>query len=55
MDTKWKSSEIKQMAARQAKKILKRDEVFLLPGGLGIVLGVMMLLDILSYRYAVTE
>ncbi len=55
MATKWKSSKIKQMAARQAKIILKKDEMFLLPGMLGVVLGVMMLLDILSYRYAVTE
>ncbi len=55
MDTKWKNTEISRKLKKLLQKILKKDEIFLIPGILGIVLGTMMLTDMLSYRYMTTE
>lgn len=37
------------------QKILKRNEIWLVPGAAGCILGFMMLSDILSYRYTPTS
>lgn len=55
MAAKWKRTEIKRKAKILAQKVLKRDEILLAPGIAGTVLGFMMLSDILSYRYNITE
>ncbi len=55
MGTKWKNTEISRKLKKLLQKILKKDEIFLIPGILGIVLGTMMLTDMLSYRYMTTE
>ncbi|WWR18807.1 HAMP domain-containing sensor histidine kinase [Lachnospiraceae bacterium JLR.KK009] len=55
MEIKWKETELKQKAGNLVKKVLKRDEIFLIPGIVGTVLGFLILSDILSYRYNITE
>lgn len=55
MDIKWKNTEIWKKTKKQMKKILKKDEIWLVPGVAGIILGSLALADILSYRYVVTE
>lgn len=55
MAIKWKNTDMKKKAAKLIQKVLKRDEVLLVPGIAGAVLGTMMLLDILDYRYVATE
>ena len=43
MEIKWKETELKQKAGNLVKKVLKRDEIFLLPGILGTVLGLSLI------------
>lgn len=55
MATKWNQTEVKIKAKNLLQKILSRDETYLIPGIAGSVLGFLMLSDLLSYRYNVTE
>lgn len=52
---KWNQTESKKKAKQFIKKVIRRDEIFLIPGIAGNVLGFLMLSDILSYRYNATE
>ena len=51
MDTKWKSIEMRKMIKEYILKILKRQEVYLLPGIGCSVIAVMLFADIYSGRY----
>ena len=55
MDIKWKNTEAGSRVRQWNKKILKRNEIWLVPGAAGCILGFMMLSDILSYRYTPTS
>ena len=55
MAAKWNQTEVKKKAKNLLQKALSRDEIFLIPGIAGSVLGFLMLSDLLSYRYNVTE
>lgn len=55
MDIKWKNTEAGSRVRQWIKKILKRNEIWLVPGAAGCILGFMMLSDILSYRYTPTS
>ena len=55
MDIKWKNIKQWKIIEKQIKKILGRDEIWLLLGAAGILFGSLLLTDMLSYRYVTTE
>lgn len=55
MATKWKNTEINLKVKEWVIKIVKRNEVRLIPGVLGCVLGFLMLADIYEARWFTTE
>lgn len=55
MAIKWKNSKAGNKVWQWLKKIIKRNEIWLVPGTAGCILGYMMLSDIISYRYTPTR
>ncbi len=55
MAIKWKNSKAGNKVRQWLKKIIKRNEIWLVPGTAGCILGFMMLSDIISYRYTPTR
>lgn len=51
---KWKNIKAGKRAVQLLKKILKTNEIWLVPGIAGCIFGFMMLSDVISYRYTPT-